>query len=106
VPLLGIDGAKNPGVAMIAHYHPAISFRITLDTRHYIPQRACLIVHVGAQMYLHIVAAANVISECQAALKSARPDGSFQGTNQLLRFVIAERLQPGWKEYPRMLPLA
>src|ERR1044071_10051371 len=77
---------------MIAEYYPTILLFVAIDARDDIPDLPQLVVHVSLQTQLHIVRSADVISERQAALKSARTHRSFKLREDRLRYVVSNRL--------------
>ena len=52
---------------MISEHHPTILFLVAVDTRDDVPDLSDLVVHVRLQTEFHVVGAAGVISERQAA---------------------------------------
>src|SRR6185369_11959582 len=60
-----IDGAKHPRIAMVSEHDPPIPLFVAVDARDDVPDRPQLVIHVSLQTELHVVRAADVISERQ-----------------------------------------
>src|SRR6185437_1253348 len=96
-----IDCAKHPRVTMVPEHDPAILLFVAVDARHDVPDRAQLVIRVDFQTQLHIVGAADVISERQATLKTARTQWAFELRQDRSRNVVSNRLHGDAREVGR-----
>ena len=90
VPLLGIDAAEDPGVAMIAEDHPFVGQFGAADAAFDDVVRLEAVVHFDFEMDFFAVAA-EVIGETESALPGFGSDGAVHIFEQRLGVVPGER---------------
>src|SRR5215213_4422965 len=86
---------------MVPKDHPAILLFVAVDARDDVPDRPQLVVHVSLQAELHVVRAANVISEWQAALETTRSQWSFELRQDCSSNIVSNRLHGNAREVGR-----
>jgi hypothetical protein len=85
----GVDGAIDPGVAVIADDDPVVGVLDAFDLSNYVPDDAALIVLLRDQVDLH-AARPQVIAEGQRALPAQGHARAFEGLENGRGIVIAE----------------
>src|ERR1035441_4022981 len=89
----GIDGAVDPGVAVIAPHHPLVGVLRSFELADDIPNDAALEVLHGDQVDLHAALSSKlseVVAEGQGALPLLRHTGAAEGLQDRRGVVVAE----------------
>ena len=90
-PAAGIDGAINPGIAVISGDHPLIGKIGAGDFADHVPHGALGVVHLHSQVNLDQVLTAHVVAEGQGSLPLPGGDRAAQVFQDRLRIVIGKR---------------
>ena len=85
----GVDGAIDPGIAVIAGDDPIVGVLRAFDFSDHVPDDAALVVLLGDEVDLY-AAGAEVIAEGQRALPALRHAGAFERLQDGRGIVIAD----------------